>query len=89
MTTLKPFCRCIENCDIQELKKILERENMKEQTLSSGLVLALETYSSSNSRDIIDIINLLITYVFVKIIIIKKFIHVFQNRIFDLNFFNY
>jgi hypothetical protein len=42
------------------LKKILEKENMKEQTLSSGLVKALEVYNNNNNIDIIEIINELV-----------------------------
>ena len=44
------------------MKKILEKENMKEQTLSSGLVKALEVYNDKNNTHIIEIINELIKY---------------------------
>lgn len=54
------FCKCIETQDIQELKKILNGASLKEQTLSSGLVKALEVYNSNNNKEIIEIINSLI-----------------------------
>lgn len=54
------FLRFIENQDFHEVKKTLEKENIKEQTLSSGLVKALEVFNDKNNTQSIEIINELI-----------------------------
>jgi hypothetical protein len=56
------FFRLIEIQDIPEFKKILETENMKEQTLSSGIIRALDVYNDKNKTFIVEIINELIKY---------------------------
>lgn len=55
LKTIIHFKNLIEENDIEELNTFLCEENIKEQTLSVGLNIALEQYrSSGNSIDIID-----------------------------------
>ena len=55
LKTIIKFKNLIETNDIEELNTFLCEENIKEQTLSVGLNIALEQYrSSGNSIDIID-----------------------------------
>ena len=55
LITIKKF---IEENDIEELNNILEKDDIKEQTLSQGLNIALELYRSNGNS--IDIINSLL-----------------------------
>jgi hypothetical protein len=55
LKTIIKFKNLIEANDIEELNTFLGEEDIKEQTLSVGLNIALEQYrSSGNSIDIID-----------------------------------
>ena len=60
LKTIIKFKKLIDENDIEQLNYILERENIKEQTLSNGLNLALEQYRPNGNT--IDIINSLLKY---------------------------